>query len=44
TCLLLPNELHEVVRAWSLSGLAVVAVNIAIVGYLVRRVAEETLR
>ena len=44
TCLLLPNELHEVVRAWSLFGLAVVAVNIAIVGYLVRRVAEETLR
>lgn len=44
TCLLLPSEFREVVRAWSMSGLAVLAVNIAIVGYLVRRLAEETLR
>jgi len=27
-----------------MSGLTVLAVNIAIVGYLVRRLAEETLR
>ncbi len=44
TCILLPGEFHAVVREWSMSGLAVLAVNIAIVGYLVRRLAEETLR
>ncbi|GAB1721173.1 MAG: DUF2127 domain-containing protein [Nitrospira sp. CR1.1] len=44
TCVLLPGEFHAVVRVWSMSGMAVLAVNIAIVGYLVRRLAEETLR
>lgn len=44
TCILLPGEFHAVVRDWSMSGSAVLAVNIAIVGYLVRRLAEETLR
>ncbi|MCS6327738.1 MAG: DUF2127 domain-containing protein [Nitrospira sp.] len=44
TCILLPDEFQEVVRDWSMSGLAVLAVNIVIVGYLVRRLAEETSR
>lgn len=44
TCILLPGEFHAVVRDWSMSGLAMLAVSIAIVGYLVRRLAEETLR
>ena len=44
TCILLPGEFHSVVRDWSMSGMAVLAVNIAIVGYLMRRLAEETLR
>lgn len=44
TCILLPGEFHAVVRDWSMSGLAVLVVNIAIVGYLVRRLAEDTLR
>ena len=44
TCVLLPGEFHAVVREWSMAGLAVLAVNIAIVGYLVRRLADETLR
>ena len=43
TCVLLPGEFHAVVREWSMAGLAVLAVNIVIVGYLVRRLAEETL-
>jgi len=43
TCILLPGEFHAVVGDWSMSGLGVLAVNIAIVGYLVRRLAEETL-
>lgn len=44
TCILLPGEFHAVAGGWSMSGGAVLAVNIAIVGYLVRRLAEETLR
>lgn len=44
TSVLLPGEFHAVVREISVMGLAVLAVNVAIVGYLVRRLAEETLR
>ncbi len=44
TSVLLPGEFHAVARESSVTGLVVLAVNVAIVGYLVRRLAEETLR
>ncbi|MBS0170875.1 MAG: DUF2127 domain-containing protein [Nitrospira sp.] len=44
TCVLLPGEWHLVMRDWSMSGAAVLAVNIVIVAYLLRRLADETLR
>ncbi len=44
TSVLLPSEFHAVVREISVTGLVVLAANVAIVGYLVRCLAEETLR
>lgn len=43
TSILLPGEFHAVFRELSVTGLAVLSVNVAIVAYLVRRLAEETL-
>lgn len=42
--ILLPTELHAVARDLSASGLGIVAVNVTIVAYLLRRLADETLR
>ena len=42
--IMLPGECHAVIRDLSVTGLSVLAVNVLIVGYLVRRLGGQTLR
>ena len=41
---LLPSELHAVAHEVSVTGLVIVAANVAIVGYLLNRLGMQTLR
>lgn len=44
TSMFLPVELYEVMRQMSVARIAVLLVNLAIVGYLIRELAEQRMR